>query len=264
LCATDFSDCSLNAVRWIFQLLENMEEIEIEIVNCLEPFRKGVMVAGVLDLYEERAKKLMSKLEDNLKLEFKRFQITTSVHKAVAKAFLAEYANQRHFDLIITGTTGLTSLKDILIGSVTEYLFMHSRIPVLAIPINVKYEQLKKVVFGLGQDELRNLNKLEIIYSLLSLDRPKIFLSQVIKKHSNSVKIDIRLEDYFKDLSYEYVTLERNSTVNKTLYEFCSEVDAGLICMLHINRGWLENLVHKSIVKEELYSIEIPLLILPV
>jgi len=46
---------------------------------------------------------------------------------------ILEYAEENNIDLIIMGTQGLTGIKKFLIGSVTEKVLRHSKVPVMIV-----------------------------------------------------------------------------------------------------------------------------------
>ena len=46
---------------------------------------------------------------------------------------ILEYAEENNIGLIIMGTQGLTGLKKFLIGSVTEKVLRHSKVPVMIV-----------------------------------------------------------------------------------------------------------------------------------
>jgi len=232
LCATDFSDVSINAIEWTFEMLKKAGGGELEIVHCVETLRRSDMLVSMDD-------------------------------KAYIKNFIPPYASQKEFDLIVTGTTGLTSLKNMLVGSVTDHFSKHSDIPLLTIPEKSKFKSLDSVVIGLGKEELRNTNNLSLLYNLLDPHDPRVFLTQVMEKNHHTLSVDLRIESYLKDLTYEYMPVEQEGSINATLNNFCKEVEADMLCMVHYKRNWLEKFWHKSITKEELYSIETPLLIIP-
>jgi len=263
LCATDFSDVSINAIEWTFEMLKKAGGGELEIVHCVETLRRSDMLVSMDDLLIKHALQDMKALEQKFIDPIDNVKVSTSVHKAYIKNFIPPYASQKEFDLIVTGTTGLTSLKNMLVGSVTDHFSKHSDIPLLTIPEKSKFKSLDSVVIGLGKEELRNTNNLSLLYNLLDPHDPRVFLTQVMEKNHHTLSVDLRIESYLKDLTYEYMPVEQEGSINATLNNFCKEVEADMLCMVHYKRNWLEKFWHKSITKEELYSIETPLLIIP-
>lgn len=263
LCTTDFSKASMNAIEWVFNMLKEVGYGEIEIVHCVDTLRRADIFLAIDDLIKEKAVEDMSTIEKKYFDLDDKIKVRTSVHKAYTKTFLPKYAEQKNFDLIVTGTTGLTSLKDFAVGSVTDHISKHSEIPLLTIPPNSRFNGITNVVIGVGKEELESAKSLTNLHNLLEPHYPRIFLIQVLKKDRHTLSVDLRIEENLKELKYEYMTLEKDVSVNNTINAFCNKVNADLLCMVHYKRSWIESLVHKSITKEELFTIEKPLLIIP-
>jgi len=263
LCATDFSKSSVNAINWIFEYLKDIEGGEMEIIHCVDSIRRADMFVSIDDLLEEKAVEDMTVLEKNYIDSHDKVFVKSSVFKANTKTYIPKYAKKENFDLIVTGTVGLTSLKDITVGSVTDHLANHSDIPLLTIPSGAEYDGIKNVVIGLAKDEMSSAEHLSSLYSFLETPNPRIFLTQVLDKDKHTISVDMRVEEYLKDLTYEYTTLEKEESITNTLNKFCNKVSADVLCMIHYRRHWLGRLIHKSITKEELFVIQKPLLIIP-
>lgn len=263
LCATDYSEVSVNAIAWVYDMLEVQGGGQLEIMHCVDPIRRSDMFIALDDMMVENAINDMKELAKKFIIPDDGVCVNTSVHKATSRTFIPKYASKHNFDLIVTGTTGLSNLKDMVVGSVTDYISRHSRIPVLTIPPNVSFSGIDTVVVGLGKEEYNNANNLSHIYNILKPHDPKIVLSQVLEKNHHTISVDLRIEEALRDLNYEYTTLERTGTVNNTINTQCKEIKADLLCMVQYSRTWLQNLIHRSITKQELFTIETPLLIIP-
>jgi nucleotide-binding universal stress UspA family protein len=53
--------------------------------------------------------------------------------KGIPADKILEYAEENNIDLIVLGTHGLTGIKKFLIGSVSENVVRHSKIPVMVV-----------------------------------------------------------------------------------------------------------------------------------
>lgn len=263
LCTTDFSKVSINAIEWVFDMLHEIGGGKVEIIHCVDSLRRSDMFMSIDDVLKDKAVEDMEVLENKFTNHHDKIRLRTSVHNANSKQFISRYAEQKKFDLVVTGTTGLNGLKDIVVGSVTEYISKHCEVPLLTIPPECKFSTIKTVVIGLGMSEMKNVVNLSNLYNLLIPHNPRIFLTQVLKKDRHILSVDLRIEKYLKDLTYEYMPLEEEGSVNDTIDKFCKKVNADLLCMVHYRKNWIENLIHKSITKEELFTIDRPLLIIP-
>lgn len=262
LCTTDFSNVSINAINWVFRMLQVTNGGEIEITHCLDSLRRADMFASIDDILLEKAKRDMKSLETKYMNVFDNITVSSSIHKANTKTFIPSYAAKHKFDLIVTGTTGLTSLKDIMVGSVTDYISKHTKIPLLTIPPDSTFTALDTVVLGIGKEEINQISNLNILHEFLAPHNPKVHLTQVLKKDRHTIAVDLRIEDYLKDLNFEYTIIEKEKSITNSLNKLSNSLNANLLCMIHYKRNWIEKLVHTSITKEELYNIHCPLLII--
>lgn len=262
LCTTDFSNVSINAIDWVFRMLQATDGGEIEIIHCLDALRRADMFASIDDILQEKAERDMKSLEAKYANVFENITVTTSIFKANTKTFVPTYAAKHNFDIIVTGTTGLTSLKDIMVGSVTDYISKHSEIPLLTIPPGSTFKGLDTVVLGIGKEEINQISNLNMLNDFLAPHNPNVHLTQVLKKDRHTIAVDLRIEDYLKGLNFEYTIIEKEKSVTNSLNKLCDSLGANLLCMIHYKRNWIEKLVHSSITKDELYNIQCPLLII--
>ncbi len=77
---------------------------------------------------------VLKKLQARKKREHKAVEIGEDVVKAVhAWEGIIDYAGTKHFDLIVMSTT-VKRLARFFLGSTTEKVIAHSRVPVFALP----------------------------------------------------------------------------------------------------------------------------------
>lgn len=263
LCPTDFSCASVNALKYILSILNTEIDNELEIVNFVDYYKGGSLYVNVDKILAERAEENISNLEAKLKALFKNVKISSQVVIENPKTAIPIYAEKKSFNLICLGTTGLTEVKDMMVGSVTEYVARKTKIPILAVPQKSKYTGFDKVAIAIGKEEFNKPENLFYLYNFLKPLNPYIYLIQVLNRGSNVIAIDHRLEEYLIDLNYEFKVLDKEDSISETINEFCFEKDVDLLCLIHHQRNWFSRLMHHSIMKEELFVLEKPFLILP-
>lgn len=263
LCPTDFSASSQNAIHWIANYLERMNAGTIELLHCIDAptVLDGQETIG--QLLQEHAERNMSNFEKDLKHQFGNIKINTVIYKTNPKAFITQKANEINADVIVVGTSGFTNLKDITVGSVTEYISHNSAIPVLAIPPNSQYKGLHKIIVGVDKNELKHPDSFKQLVHLVHSQKPEIHLTQVLDKGEHLMQFDYRIEDFLKDLYYEHHGIERTEMVAASISKFAQDVDADMLCMIHHRSNWLRRQLHHSITKDVLFNLKIPFLIIP-
>ena len=132
----DFSDCSKKALQYAKPFAE---QFHAEIV-LLHVSSVNYMVAegfGGVDLPTLRAD-LIADAEKQLGeiakvIESKDAAATLIVREGRAASEIVELAKEEKIDLIVMATHGYSSIKHVLLGSVTENVVRHAPCPVLAV-----------------------------------------------------------------------------------------------------------------------------------
>ena len=83
-----------------------------------------------------------------------------------------------------------------------------------------------------------------------------------VKKEDQKLAYDSDLDQYLSGVDYDYYSKFTTGTVNKAINQVCRHVNADMLCMIHRDRSWILDLFHRSQIKEELFHISMPILIL--
>ncbi len=263
LCPTDFSLCSTNAVKWAADFLDAQGGGVLELLHCIDFKSRSDVFIKLDDVLKERAVEDFKDLQKELELKHRQIKIVTSIYKANAKEFIPQRAHEIEADLIVMGSTGLTSLKDMVMGSVTEYVANKSDIPVMTIPDDLDFEHMNSVVFGIDDKAIENSGPLYSVAEWLVKFNPLIYLTQVTKTKDQTMVFDHKIVDIFENLFTQNVRINKEGSVVKSLNQFVKDVDADVLCIIHHQRSWWQKLFKMSNLKEELYDLNVALLILP-
>lgn len=261
LCATDFSKSSKNAIRWIYQFLNEHHGGVLKILHCIDTKIYSGSSVLIEDILKEKAEADMKLIKEAFPSTDK-VVVRTDIQMTNPKLFISNYAKPSSYDLIVTGTTGLTNLKDILVGSVTEYFINHSDVPVLTIPKGHPYVKIDSVVLGIGKDEIKNMGGVRFLHKFLKPLDTKLHLAQVLKINKNQVTMDYRIENELADLDYEFTVVDKDGDIKNSLHNYCDKVNSNMLCLIHKKKSWFGNIWQTSNAKNELFEIDLPLLIL--
>lgn len=261
LCATDFSKSSKNAIRWIYQFLNEHHGGILKILHCVDTKIYSGSSVLLEDILKEKAESDMKILKETFPSTDK-VVVQTDIQMTNPKLFISNYAKPSAYDLIVTGTTGLTNLKDMLVGSVTEYFINHADVPVLTIPKEREYVPIETVVLGLGKDEMNDVNGVRFFHDFMKPLNANLHMVQVLKANKNKVSVDYRIEDMLNDLNYKFTVVDKDGDIKNSLHNYCDKVNSNLLCLIHKKRSWFGNLWQSSNSKNELFKIDLPLLVL--
>lgn len=262
LCPIDFSDACVNAAEYAASLFGESGHGSIELLHCINIASRSNMFVKIDELLKTKAEEDIKVLKEELSEKFPDVTFTTKVINIDPKSYIPEYAEKNNFNFVVTGTTGMTQLKDITIGSLTEALFENSVVPVLAIPGNVHYRDFEHVVMALDAEAVENDNLLDPLKSIMEIDDALIHLCHV-KDNTTNIEYDPSIDVMLSDFEFDYTVLDKDKDgIGKTIHDFADNKNADVIVFIHHPRSWWQRLFRRSHTKSELYNLTTPLLIL--
>lgn len=262
LCPIDFSKVSVNAAGWICRFLNDVGGGEICFLHCMETQHRSSMFSHMDDVLEENAKRDIDKLIEEAKAVAPLVEFESHIVHAEPKEYIVSYARHKHYDWIVTGTKGLTALRDVTVGSVTEYALKQSGKPVLTIPEDYKYQPVKSIVLGVDNKLLHDKEVLKPLFSICNVFDAMIRLVHIKTDEDDVLKHDPVYEEFFTDVNYEIDSIDKNGNIAETLSKYAEEKEADLLCMIHHKTNWFKEMFHRSVTKSELFDVDRPLLIL--
>ena len=261
LCALDFSKTSLNAAKWINLFLGDLGGGEIIFVHCMSIQHRAATFNPMEDLLMESAKSDIQKLIEELKIDGNTYKQHTS--RSDPKSYILEYATYIKADWIVTGTKGLTALKEMTIGSITDYFINESKVPVIAVPLESKYKKPENLVLGVDHKIVENTNILNPIKSITNVLNAQLTLLHVKTKKDSNQKIDSAYEIFFDDTNHKLDIVPLTESITEALNTYCSKTQADILVMIHHKRNWFQELFQMSTTKKELFDLHMPLIVLP-
>lgn len=263
LCPTDFSNASLNACQWITHLLKDEKGVTIYLLHCINLVSRASVFVKTDDVFREVAQRDIKTLKDQLQEIAPGIEINTKVVNHSPKSFTTDFATKENFDLIVTGSKGLSALKEVTVGSVTAYLMEHTGIPILAIPEKASFKGLRGVVLGIDHNG-ESAQTLAPLVRLLELSDAQLDIIHVSRgDETDYLDNQLLIEPMLEDLSYKFTILPEKDSIPATLTQYCIDSQTDLLAMVHRKRSFLERVFWGSYSREELYIFQIPLLILP-
>lgn len=262
LCPIDFSKSSINACKWIASFLDQSDQGSIHLSHFIYMKRRASMFISMDKVLVERAEEDMMALIDELNSVTENVTYTYSMYMSHPKEGIVYVAEKDDFDLIVTGSTGLTALRDITLGSVTHHLISYGKIPVLAIPDKVAFTGGKKIAFAVDDKMVKKLDSLDMLRDFCKSNHASLDVIHVTEDFESPFEYDPGIDIYFSDMEFEYKRLEKDGTLVETINHYCDHENVDILSMLHHKRSWFGQLFNKSVTKSELFNLEVPLLIL--
>ncbi|UMB61212.1 universal stress protein [Lutibacter sp. A80] len=264
LAATNFSKTSNNAVLYAASLAKQFNT-NLIVFNAFKlPLHASN--SRVTDrLFDDLMKENTNKLK-NLALDLnKKFDIDVTYKCSYSSLdeevdSLMTSNNCRY--LVIGMST--KSMEQNLLGNPTTTLISMKRFPVLAVPINAKFNGIKNILFAcdlLEDIPLKTLAKLRQLAVKLKSEVTVFYVEQKLNelKDIKNDTIDKGLEDV--TLLYKNV---QSNTVIEALENEIKKSNSDLFVMMPKHYGFWESIIHKSKTRVMASGLNIPLLSIPI
>ena len=261
LCPIDFSNSSIHAAKWIGSYLERQGGGVLEFLHCINVRSRSSMFLKMDEILKEQAERDMVNLIETLSTEVKKVKLSSKIAVVDPKSFISQYADKNGFAWIVVGTQGLTALKDITVGSVTEYLINKSSCAVLSIPDQCELNEIKVVVMGVDGDSKDDEATIQPVIDLCLKNQASLRMIHFKSKDRDpSVEAPSFFASY-PNLDWKFEQRSVDVDLPVAINAYCQSVQADVLCLVHHRRNWWQRIFTKSLSKSELFTLQVPLFI---
>ena len=249
----DFSETSNNAAHYAVQLLTGHYGVDMilyhmyekssqaeEVNKDLEKLKKDLLQKGIvkISIYSEKGDDLIDELE--------------------------KLARHREADLIIMGITGRSSLSQLFIGSNTLKMVEKKVCPVLIIPPNAKYKDVKNVLLTSDMQNVTVSTPSVPIKKILKTFQPNLHIINVSSEHYVALteeyqKERAKLKEMFTDFNPEFYFLGWYD-VDEAINRFAHDKKIDFIIIIPKEHSLVDKMFRHSHTKELVYHSDIPVL----
>jgi len=271
---TDFSNNSLNAIRYALEIFKN--------VNCTFYFiniyripyatneslmeNDAYQLATIeKDLYESSQKGL-GVMIDKLKAK------SSSNHKFEKLSDYNFFINSvkttiedKKIDLVVMGTKGATGAKEIFMGSNTGDVIMKTDCNVLAVPENATFQRPEEITFPTDFKLIYNKEDLDQLLEIAEEYQSKIrvlLFDEKGKLDDEQKSNKSALTHYFKNIEHSYHTLTNNDFEVALNCFTQSRGNVDMIAIIAKHYNFFQRLFFKPKVEELSFHTKTPLLVL--
>ncbi len=200
----DFSAPAYNAARFTAQMLAGKKDVTVILYHR----------------YERRSElNDCENLLESLKNEFLTKGVATVEYENEMGGDLvhniARLAHTRRATLVVMGMTGKSNMKQIFIGSNTLKLVNENLYPVMIIPSDASYSEIKNVAFASDFQNVEETTPSVLINAVLEMFNPRLHIVNVSNRHYVSITEDYQkgkeiLQKMFKDYDTEFYFIGMN------------------------------------------------------
>ena len=272
LVPTDFSAVSANAYDFAHKLaLGNQGKIKVIHIShpsfdTMNPM--GTYVPGSFeDIKRKQLHEFLSaaRHRNPIKSSSKLVPVEAEVAIGFATEEIIRMSKDAEVDMIVMGTTGEGGFLNKLVGSVSSRVAQQAWCPVMLIPKNYQPKPFKNILYASNNQAMDEVMIREMV-DFAVFHQANIHLIHVKENNKTPFKVARSIFEEIvlssaPNLSYSYTVVE-NKTVFQGIQTYIKQHDIDLLSMVTSHRSFVGELFHKSLTKQMVFDLDIPLLVL--
>lgn len=258
LVPVDFSDTSMSALFYAIELF-GRSALEITILHTYGIDSSAFHMKSMDRILEEDAQREMDALIKRVQEKEPEIVLKSKIMKGHAVSTITSLGNSGAYDFVVMGTKGASGLKEVFIGSVAGGVISKTSAPVVVVPANYVYRPIEEIVFAVGDNPISEEAVVEPLRKIAKMHRCKVNVLHIAEEKTPNVeKLQTHIEDLNPSVTYAFGT----GNINQHLSDYLMKDDAGLLCLVRGNKGFLSRLLNESVTLKQTFSSPVPLLIL--
>jgi len=265
LVPTDFSDTSKNAARYAVQMLENKPGTQITLYYVYDKAAGSdgsVLTEDELDRQTILGRALGS-MKDELSAIGSVHIETVAEHGSSLIENIDRFVRHNGIDMVIMGITGATKVEQVLMGSNALKLVKEGVCPVMIVPPDAEYSEIKEVAFTSDFKDVDTTTPVAPIRALLDLFKPSLYVINVDSEHYVEITEEYKdqrtkLEKYFKAYNPQFAFIRLFDFV-EAINNFTNDHEIDLIVTVPRKHSFLSNLFKTSHTKKLAYHSTVPI-----
>lgn len=249
----DFSETSFNAARFAAQMLAGKKDAIAILYHNYDKEHDG----DICDHYLESLKQELL-VKGDAQVEYEKEMGGDLVENIV------RLAHTRRATLVVMGITGKSAIQHILIGSNTLKLIDHNLYPVMVVPPEAVYNEIKNVAFASDFKDVEATTPSALINAVLEMFDPMLHIVNVDSEHYVSITEEyqqgkIKLQQMFKDFNTEFYFISMND-FHDAIDNFVRDYHIDLLVTIPRHHSNSRSLFKSTHTRKLAYHSHIPLL----
>lgn len=263
----DFSENSLNALRWGVKLAEKADA-KLHVVHIYEysaTYAQSnylTFMESIADSVTKNLMKDMRKLENDIPA-LKELKPKYDVSFNFALKGITDYISEHKIDFVIMGTRGNNDLTNKLMGSITSAVIDNTSIPVLAIPEKFEVREIKNIVFAVDYTHIASEKALEVVGEVAQLLDAHVKILHVSREETDGASIEtdevLKIAKVLKDTPHSYA-FSVNKDPDMGILDFVAKDKSDLLVILPQKHGFFFNIFKRSVTDQIVHKASIPML----
>ncbi|WP_407557453.1 universal stress protein [Winogradskyella sp. 4-2091] len=270
LLLTDFSNNSINAIRYALNLFKDeVCDFHVLHVESSKVYVSDDLVMGggqsIYDSILKKSKEKLYVLVDDFKSEFLNNNFT--FHQVVDYDDLTESINQLNsitpFDLLIMGSNGVSSAKEVLFGSNTINVIRNVKCPTLVVPEGFLYSKPSEVLIPLDVDDTLNSKAFNQLIQFIEHFGDKLHLLRISAADEIALEREQDIETIntvFNAINYLYNSIE-NVPMEYAVASYIQTHPINLMALMVQKENFIERFFKGSSTTKISSKLRVPLLV---
>jgi nucleotide-binding universal stress UspA family protein len=262
--ATDYSTNSVAALKYA-DYLGKMLQSDVIALHVYSPSEEE---GGKVESRKHHQEKLLDYCKEHLKEGFSEAEISVAAIKGknVPHAIL-DFVRDMDVQMIIMGSCGTSTLKELLVGSTTKELIQISHFPILAVPPDQQPGKITDVLFAstLEEEDISYLQDLTRMLSPINAQIKVVHITQkdgeTAQKALDNFKHKVEEKISYKDMEYRSI---HSPHVYETLHKTIDETKPDMVVIgEHPEKSEINKVIKRDRVKKMQSCTKVPVLTLP-
>lgn len=265
----DFSDCSINALRYAVQLSKRLKIEELVIMNAYTSpvaYSDAGVYYDMDDLEHDSDAELHEKFDEVMEeiSGLKDIPHQFTIKNAFVLEATKDACQTNNIDLIVMGTNGASGLEGALFGSTTYAVIKECNRPVIAVPDGAKYRQINKVVLASDYKEIdpKILDPLKVLNQVFHTEIHVVHISKSEELSHDEINEAKKYETYLHNIAHQFHYLV-NDNLENGLKEYLKSHQIDLLALIPRKHKFYELIFGSAKSKPIIIHSDMPLLALP-
>ena len=273
LIPTDFSENSMNAIKYAISFFEEKEVnfyvLHVCLVNemneeecyyrdsevLINP-KTTISPSNKLSNELQNIKNLSTNKKHNFHGILEYVQFIEAIRKCVV---------EKNIDYIVMGTKGASKFSNRVLGSHTADVITRVKCNVLVIPEKAKYSKPENIVFPTDFNIYYKDKLLNTLSEILKTNYAKMSVLYISKKVRDLSPLQRKnrnyLENYLQDKPHSFYFIS-NANIDNAIEDFVSKTSVDMIAMVAKNLNLFQRTLFQPIVAKISYHTKVPFLVL--
>ena len=232
------------------------------------PHSKSNVMTSLLDRMKEDSNNELERLKKEAlsNQKYKNLKITITSRSGSFISLIPIVADEFKSDLIVMGTKGSNSLKEIFIGTNTLEVIQNTEIPILTVPEKAKNSKVDKIAMAVDLKKIKDPQQLRPLLEMAKICRASIEFVHVMHPDDQDSTQDrfnqIMFLEKFASETPSNIHIITDGDIIEGLSRYIAAEKPDMLAMLSRKHTLFDRLFSQSLTNKLSFRSEIPLLVM--